>query len=112
MFLQKWHDIGSITVNLIIKAMRILKGGIVILFAWLVCLMMLFGPVIMINVSNSLSGITDITELDKYQGYVVTKQSTDLFGNWITAKKGTSEIHFKCDDTIFERLSIEDSLGK
>lgn len=92
--------------------MRILKGGAVILFAWMVCLMMLFGPVIMIKVSNSLKGITESTELEKYEGYVVTRRSTDLFGNWVTAKKGTSEVHFKCDDAIFEQLSIEDSLGK
>jgi hypothetical protein len=92
--------------------MRALKGCVVILFAWMVCLMMLFGPVTVMHVSNSLNDITEIAELDQYKGYVVTKRSTDLFGNWVTAKKGTSEIHLKCDDTVFEQLSIEDSLGK
>lgn len=92
--------------------MKVLKGCVVILFAWMVCLMMLFGPVIVMHVSNSLKDITEVAELDQYKGYVVTKRSTDLFGNWVTAKKGTSEIHFKCDDKIFKLLSIEDSLGE
>lgn len=92
--------------------MKNIKECVVILFAWMTCLMMLIGPMIVIYVTNSLSDITDITALNKYNGYVVTKQSTDLFGNWITAKKETSEIHFKCNDTIFKQLSIEDSLGK
>ena len=92
--------------------MRALKGGVVILLVWLTCLLMLFGPVLVMKVSNSLSGINEIAELNEYKGYIVTRRSTDLFGNWITAKKGTSEIHFKCDDTIYEQLSVKDSLGE
>ena len=92
--------------------MKVLKGCVVLLFAWMACLLMLFGPVIVITVSNSLKKITEIEELDQYKGYVVIKRSTNLRGNWITANNGTSEIHLKCDETIFNQLSIEDSLGK
>lgn len=91
--------------------MKILKGCVVLFFAWMACLLTLLGPMIVMHASNSLNEIRDITKLDKYQGYVLTKQSTDLFGNWITVQKGTSEINLKCDDMIFNQLSVLDSLG-
>lgn len=92
--------------------MKVIKGFFVLLLVWAFCLYLLFGTVIISHIGNASSEITDCKELKKYNGYVVKKLKTDLFGNWVIARKGRDEVVFRCDDALFSSLSISDSLGK
>ena len=92
--------------------MKVIKGFFVVLLVWAFCLYLLFGSVITHHIVEGSREITDPKELTKYNGYVVKKLKTDLFGNWVIARKGREEVVFKCDDALFSSLSISDSLGK
>ena len=92
--------------------MKVIKGFVVLLLVWAFCLYLLFGTVIISHIGEASREITNAKELKKYNGYAVKKLKTDLFGNWVIAKKGTEELVFRCDDALFSSLSISDSLGK
>lgn len=93
------------------KIMKVIKGFFVLLFVWVVCLYMLFGSVIIHHIGVASKEIANPNELQKYDGYIVKKLKTDLFGNWVIAKKGGKEVVFRCDDGIFKKLSVSESIG-
>ncbi len=92
--------------------MKLIKGFAVLLFAWIICLYLLFGPVIIHQIGIASREITDPKELKKYNGYVVKRLKTDIFGNWVIARKGQEQVVFRCDVEIFKNLTISKSLGK
>ena len=91
--------------------MKIIKGFAVLLFVWIICLYLLFGSSIIMHVGIASKEISDPKELKKYNGYVVKKLKTDWFGNWVIAKNGSKEVVFRCDEVIFKKLSVSDSIG-
>ncbi len=92
--------------------MKIIKGFFVLLIVWAICLFLLFGPATIHHIGVASREITDLKELNKFEGYVVKKLQTDIFGNWVIARKGRETAVFRCDDLIFKSLSISDPLGK
>jgi hypothetical protein len=94
------------------KTMKIIKGFFNLLLAWIVCLFLLFGSSFINYLGVASDEITEPKELAKYNGYVVKTLKTDLFGNWVIAKKGREEVVFRCDESIFSNLTISDSLGE
>ena len=91
--------------------MKVIKGFFRLLLAWAVCLFLLFGSSFINYIGVASKEITEPKELNKYNGYVVKKLKTDVFGNWVIAKKGTEEVVFRCDEVIFKKLSVSDSIG-
>jgi hypothetical protein len=55
--------------------------------------------------------ITEKEELEPYKEYVVVLK-TDLFGNWVIARKGKEEVAFRCTDAIFSDLELKKKIGK
>ena len=92
--------------------MKLIKGAVQLLIAWAILLFLLFGTTIVNYVGSSSTEIKDSSELNKYSGYQVKKLKNDWFGNWVIAKKGRDEVAFKCSDSIFAELSVEDQLGQ
>ena len=91
--------------------MKVIKGFFRLLLAWAVCLFLLFGSSFINYIGVASKEITEPKELNKYNGYVVKKLKTDVFGNWVIAKKGREEVVFRCDEVIFKKLSVSDSIG-
>ena len=91
--------------------MKVIKGFFRLLLAWAVCLFLLFGSSFINYIGVASKEITEPKELNKYNGYVVKKLKTDVFGNWVIAKKGTEEVVFRCDEVIFKKLKVSDSIG-
>ena len=75
-------------------------------------MLLLFGTTIVNYLGSSSKKITEQKELTKYEGYVVKKLKTDVFGNWIIAKKGREAVVLRCDDAIFSSLSVSDPLAE
>ena len=92
--------------------MKVIKGSFRLLLAWAICLFLLFGSSFMNYIGVASKEITEPKDLNIYNGYVVKKLKTELFGNWVIARKGREEVVFRCDDALFSSLSISDSLGK
>lgn len=92
--------------------MKIIKGFFNLLLAWAILLFLLFGSSIINYVGVASKEITNPNDLAKYNGYVVKKLKTDVFGNWVIAGKGMEEVVFRCDEAIFSGLTISDSLGE
>ena len=90
--------------------MKVIKGFFRLLLAWAVCLFLLFGSSFINYIGVASKEITEPKELNKYNGYVVKKLKTDVFGNWVIAKKGTEEVVFRCDEVIIKKLSLSDSI--
>jgi hypothetical protein len=91
--------------------MKLIKAFSMLFFIWTIVCSIYFGPALLLRLAENNWNITEKVELHPYAEYVVVDLKTDLFGNWVIAKKGNEKVVLKCTDSIFAELEMKKKIG-
>ena len=92
--------------------MKLIRAFATLFLIWTIVFFAYFGPALLLRLAETNWNLTDKAELKPYEEYVVVVLKTDLFGNWVIARKGKEEVAFRCTDAIFFELELKKKIGK
>ena len=92
--------------------MKLIKAFATLFLIWAIVFFAYFGPALLLRLAETNWNLKDKAELKPYEEYVVVVLKTDLFGNWVIARKGKEEVAFRCTDAIFSELELKKKIRR
>lgn len=92
--------------------MKLIRAFATLFLIWTIVFCAYFGPALVLRLAESNWNITEKEELEPYKEYVVVDLKTDLFGNWVVARKDREEVVLRCTDSIFAELELKKKIGQ